>query len=94
MQKKGTLTDSELGRYSSVKPVTVHSGAGTHLVSTAKNLQVEDDGDFIDFNEVARYTVVMFFVPTGAQFRNGCNEACVKKQKHSLLVRPGGMCWR
>ena len=73
MQKKGNLTDAELGRYSSVKPVTVHSYAATNLVSAAKDLQEEDDEDSIDFNEVARSTdVTWFFAPPGAQFRNGC----------------------
>ena len=72
------------------KPATVYSDAGSNLASAAKDLQEEDSGDPIDFNEVARSTgVTWYFAPPGAQFRNGCSEAFVKKLKHSLLVHYG-----
>ena len=72
------------------KPATVHSDAGSNLASAAKDLQEEDSGDSIDFNEVARATgVTWVFAPPGAQFRNGCAEAFVKKLKHSLLIHYG-----
>ena len=75
--------------YDCGKPATVHSDAGTNLVSASKDLQTGEVGDdTIDYQEVARSTgVAWFFAPPGAQFRNGCTEAYVKKLKHTLLIQ-------
>ena len=67
----------------------MHSDAGTNLVRAAKDMEAnkEEEETKFDFRKVAKMTgVAWFFAPPGAQFRNGCMEAYVKKLKFTMII--------